>query len=83
VRDARTQVEDGHLAVQLELALRSAADHTHALPGAVKLQDVQDLVLPLLHQAPFALPHKDSGVGALVEEEAEHLAGSDQSSFIW
>lgn len=83
MRCAGRKVKSGHLAVQLELALRGAADHTHALPGAVKLQDVQDLVLSLLHQAPFALPHKDSGVGALVEEEAECLAGSYQSGFIW
>ena len=42
-----------HLAVQPQLALAGAADDAHALAGAVKLQDVQDLVLNLcdLHQA--------------------------------
>ena len=72
-----------YLAVQLELALRRAADHTHALAGAVKLQNVENLILPLAHLPAFALPHKHGGVGALVEEEAKHLAGSHQGSFIW
>ena len=70
------------LAVELELALRSAADDAHALAGAVKLQDVQNLVLPFLHFPSLTLPHKHGGVGALVEEETKHLASSYKGSFI-
>lgn len=71
------------LAVELELALGSAADDAHALAGAVKLQDVQNLILPFLHLPALTLPHKHCGVGALVEEETKHLASSYQGSFIW